>query len=283
MHTERTFFLNGSFVPESQAVVSVLDRGFLFADAVYEVFGVVNGRTIDNLGHLMRLDRSLAMLSIEKPHTTEEWINLQAELIKRNNLDEGRIYLQVTRGVADRSFTFPEATRPTVFMFTQAHPVVNVPAYETGISVVSLPEQRWARRNIKSTMLLAQVLAAQTASEAGAREALLVEDGYVTEGASSSAFIVTEDDKIVTRHLSDAILPSVTRHSILTLAKECALKIEERMFTVEEVRTAKEAFINAAVIIALPVVKIDDHVIGSGRPGPIATRLREIYFRSVLS
>jgi D-alanine transaminase len=282
--SQRIFFLNGKFVPEEEAVIPVLDRGILFADAVYEVSAVVNGQTIDNIGHLERLNRSLAMLSIKAPYSTSEWIGLQNEIISRNALSEGMVYMHITRGVAaQRTFRFPDQSTPTVFMFTRAFPVLKSPAYESGISVLTVPDQRWARRNIKSSMLLAQVLATQAAYEADAQEAWLVEDGYVTEGASSSAFIVTEDGEIVTRPLSESILPGVTRQSMMALASETGLKIVERLFTVEETYRAREAFISAAGMIALSVVDVDGRAIGDGKPGPLSARLRSLYFESVLT
>lgn len=275
----RVVFLNGSFLPIEEAKVPIMDRGFLFADGVYEGVGVLDGRLIDNEPHLERLERSLCEIRIDNPHSRPEWARLEEELVRRNGLDEGFLYLQVTRGVAERDFLFPKDVAPTVMMFTQAKAIRNAPAAETGIAVVSVPDLRWRRRDIKSLSLLAQVLAKQKASEAGAQEAWMVEDGYVTEGGSSSAFIITRIGSIVVRPLSNAILPGITRKSILRLAEEAGLTIEERFFTLEEAYGAAEAFLTSASNFVLPVVSVDGRPIGNGRPGALTRRLRELYLQ----
>jgi len=285
MKTEqRIFFLNGSFVPEKDAVVSVLDRGMLFGDGVYEISAVVNSRTIDNESHLKRLERSLAMVNIPSPYAFEKWVQLQDELIGLNHLDEGTVYIQVTRGVQqERSFLPSRNMSPTVIMLTQAKGVINNPGYGEGIAVVTEPEQRWARRDIKSNNLLAQVLARQAASERGAQEAWLVEDGFVTEGAASSAFIVSTKGELVTRQLSQAILPGVTRGTLLQFASDNNLELVQRPFTVAEAYAAREAFISSSNEIALAVVKIDDRIIGDGSPGPVTKALREAYVKAIVT
>ncbi len=194
-------------------------------------------------------------------------------------MTEGFIYFQVTRGVAERDFFFPENAKPTVAMFTQAKAIANAPAAEKGIAVVTVPDHRWQRRDIKSINLLAQVLAKQAAKEAGAQEAWLVEDGFVTEGGSSSAFIVTKAGSIVVRPLSQAILPGITRKSLLRLSQESGIVLEERRFTVEEAYEAGEAFLTSASNFVLPVVSIDGRPVADGRPGPITTRLRQLYLQ----
>ncbi|WP_201864251.1 D-amino-acid transaminase [Microvirga soli] len=273
----RIVFLNGSFLPIEEAKVPFMDRGFLFGDGVYEGIGVLDGQLIDNEAHLERLERSLAEVRIRNPYSRAEWTSLQQEIVRRNGMAEGFIYFQVTRGVAERDFFFPENAEPSVAMFTQAKSIADAPAARTGIAVVTVPDQRWARRDIKSINLLAQVLAKQAAKEAGAQEAWLVEDGYVTEGGSSSGFIVTKQGSIVVRPLSNAILPGITRKSLLRLSEEAGIPLEERRFTVEEAYDAAEAFLTSASNFVLPIVSIDGRPVADGKPGPITKRLRELY------
>ena len=273
----RIAYVNGDFLPIEQAKVSVLDRGFLFADGIYEVSAVVDGRLVDNEAHLARLERSCGEIALRLPMSLGELTRLQEELIRRNGLTEGVVYIEVTRGAADRDFTFPKDAAPTVVMFTQAKNILRSPQSETGIRVISVPDIRWRRRDIKSVALLPQVLAKQQAAAAGCQEAWMVEDGYVTEGGSSSAFIVTAAGALVTRPLSHDILPGITRKAVLQLAAEQSLDVEERRFTIREAYEASEAFITSASSFVQPVVEIDGKVIGSGKPGPHASRLREIY------
>lgn len=273
----RIVFLNGSFLPVEEARVPFMDRGFLFGDGVYEGVGVLDGRLIDNEAHLERLERSLREVRIPNPHTRAEWTALEEEIVRRNGMAEGFLYFQVTRGVAERDFFFPEDAKPTVAMFTQAKAIVHAPAAQTGIAVVTVPDQRWARRDIKSLSLLAQVLAKQAAKEAGAQEAWMVEDGFVTEGGSSSAFIITKENRIIVRPLSQAILPGITRQSLFRLAAETGISLEERLFTVEEAYEAAEAFLTSASNFVLPVVSIDGRPVADGRPGALTKRLRELY------
>jgi D-alanine transaminase len=273
----RVVFLNGSFLPAEDAKVPVMDRGFLFADGVYEGIGVLGGRPVDNEAHLERLERSLHEVRIANPYTRPEWTRLEEDLIRRNGMMEGFLYLQVTRGVAERDFPFPKDAVPTVMMFTQARAIVQSPLAGTGLTVVSVPDLRWKRRDIKSLSLLAQVLAKQAAVEAGAHEAWLVEDGFVTEGGSSSAFIITNAGAIVARPLSPAILPGITRQAVLRFAGEAGLRVEERPFTLDEAFDAAEAFNTSASGFVLPVVSIDGRPIGTGKPGPLTRRLRALY------
>lgn len=273
----RIVFLNGSFLPIEEAKVPFMDRGFMFGDGVYEGIGMLDGRLVDNEAHLERLERSLAEIRIPNPYTRAEWTSLQEELARRNGMTEGFIYFQVTRGVAERDFFFPEHVKPTVAMFTQAKAIASAPAAQSGIAVVTVPDLRWQRRDIKSINLLAQVLAKQAAKEAGAQEAWLVEDGFVTEGGSSSAFIVTKQGSIVVRPLSNAILPGITRRSLLRLSEQDGIALEERRFTVEEAYDAAEAFLTSASNFVLPIVSIDGRPIADGKPGPITIRLRELY------
>jgi D-alanine transaminase len=275
----RIVFLNGSFLPIEEAKVPFMDRGFLFGDGIYEGVGVVEGRLIDNELHLERLERSLREVKIANPYTRAEWTDLEEELARRNGMTEGFVYLQVTRGVAERDFFFPENVVPTVAMFTQAKAIIKAPAAETGIAVITMPDLRWKRRDIKSINLLAQVLAKQAAKEAGAQEAWMVEDGFVTEGGSSSAFIVTKEGRIVVRPLSQEILPGITRRSLLRLSEEAGIGLEERRFTVEEAYDAAEAFLTSASNFVLPIVSIDGRPVADGKPGKITKKLREIYIR----
>lgn len=271
-------YVNGSFVPLSEAKISILDRGFLFADGIYEVAAVLDGKLIDNASHLARLERSVGEIKLKLPETVERIQEIQKELVERNKLANGLVYLEVTRGAdKGRDFPFPTGVTPTLVMFTSEKDIVNAPSAKTGINVITVPDIRWERRDIKSVALLAQVLAKQAAAEAGAGEAWMVEDGFVTEGGSSSAFILTQDDVIVTRQNSNAILPGCTRKAVVTLAQERQLRIEERPFTVAEALAAKEAFITSASAFVQPVVAIDGKKVADGKPGPVATRLREIY------
>ncbi|MDB5591075.1 D-amino-acid transaminase [Enterovirga sp.] len=276
----RIVYVNGSFVPYDEARIPIMDRGFLFADGIYEVSAVIEGRLVDNEAHLARLERSLGEIRIRNPHSAAEWTRLEEELVSRNALTEGLVYMQVTRGVAERDFAFPADVSPTVVMFTQEKRMTDAPGAETGVAVITVPDLRWARRDIKSVALLAQVLAKQAAAEAGVAEAWMVEDGQVTEGGSSTAFIVTRDGCIVTRPLSHAILPGITRQALLRLAEETQLRIEERPFTPEEAKGAAEAFLTSATSLVMPVVSIDGRAVGEGRPGPIARRLRALYLEA---
>ena len=273
----RTVYVNGEYLPEEQARVSVFDRGFLFADAVYEVSSVLDGRLVDNAAHLARLTRSLAELRIPLPAAPAEIERIQHELIARNALHEGLVYLQVTRGVADRDFAFPQDAAPTLVMFTQQLTLVERPAATSGVSVISVPDIRWKRRDIKTVGLLAASMAKQAALEAGAQDAWMVEDGFVTEGSSNNAHIVTGAGVLVTRQLGNEILHGITRAAVLRLSAEQGIPVEERAFSLAEACEAAEAFVTSATAFVMPVVKIDGRVIGDGKPGPVSRRLRELY------
>ena len=276
---EQIAYVNGSFVPMSEAKVSILDRGFLFADGIYEVAAVLDGKLIDNASHLARLERSVGEIALALPETIERIQEIQRELVVRNNLVNGMVYLEVTRGAdTGRDFAFPKAdVKPTLVMFTSVKDIVNAASAKTGIGVITVPDLRWVRRDIKSVALLAQVLAKQAAAEAGAGEAWMIEDGKVTEGGSSSCFILTQDDVIVTRQNGSAILPGCTRKAVVALAEERQLRVEERPFTIEEALAAKEAFITSATVFVQAVVTIDGKTVANGKPGPMTNRLREIY------
>ncbi|MDE2446102.1 MAG: D-amino-acid transaminase [Alphaproteobacteria bacterium] len=272
----RIVYVNGAYVPENEAKVSIFDRGFLFADGVYEVTPVVNGKLVDHDAHNERLDRSLRELKMAWPCGVAELTAMHKELIKRNNLHEGIIYMQVTRGVADRMFNFPKDITSSLIAFPQVMKLVDNPNARTGVKVVTTPDIRWLRRDIKSIMLLAPVLGKEEAYQQGAAEGWMVEDGFVTEGTSSNAYIV-KDNTIITRPLSNRILAGCTRRALFRLAKEHHVKIEERLFTPAEAYAADEAFLSSASQFVMPIVEIDGHRIGGGQPGPVVRKLREIF------
>ncbi|MFZ5711098.1 MAG: D-amino-acid transaminase [Pseudomonadota bacterium] len=276
----RTVYVNGTYVPEGEARVSVFDRGFLMADGVYEVTSVLGGRLVDFDGHVRRLERSLTELDMTMPMPAEALLRMHRELVARNGIDEGMVYLQVTRGnPGDRSFVFPDpATTPqTVVAFTQDIPdLADAPAAKVGFRVISIPDIRWRRRDIKTVQLLYPSMGKMMAKKAGVDDSWFVEDGFVTEGTSNNAWIV-KGNRIVTRALSPDILHGITRAAVLKFAEAAQFVIEERSFTIDEARAADEAFSTAASIFVMPVVEIDGAKVGTGRPGPVATRLREIY------
>ncbi|RED12115.1 D-amino-acid transaminase [Pontivivens insulae] len=274
----RTVYVNGEYVPEEEAKISVFDRGFLFADGVYEVTSVLDGKLVDFAGHMTRLDRSLNELGMKRPVDDAQMEAIHRELIVQNELEEGMIYLQVTRGAADRDFAYPsEDTPPSLVLFTQSKPLVDTAASQNGIKVAFVDDIRWGRRDIKTVQLLAPSMCKMAAKAQGADDAWMVEEEHVTEGTSNNAYIVTKSGTIVTRNLSNSILHGITRAAVLRLAAESQMKVEERPFTPEEAKDAAEAFVTAASSFVQPVVEIDGVTLGDGKPGPIAKRLREIY------
>ncbi|TRL42655.1 D-amino-acid transaminase [Rhizobium straminoryzae] len=275
--TIRTVYLNGAFLPENEAHLSIFDRGFLFGDGIYEVTAVLDGKLIDSPLHMARLERSVGEIGGRLPVSTDEIVAIEKRLIAENDLGEGLIYLQFTRGVEDRNFLYSENLAPTLLMFTQAKTLEHVAAVERGVKVKIVPDQRWARRDIKSVCLLPQVLAKRAAKADGFDEAWMEEDGLITEGASSTAYIVTQDGRIVTRGLSEATLPGCTRLAILQLAQETGLPVEERAFSVEEALSAREACLTSATNFIVPITTIDGQPVGDGTPGPIFKRLRALY------
>ncbi|WP_306132714.1 D-amino-acid transaminase [Roseivivax marinus] len=276
----RTVYVNGEYLPETEAKVSIFDRAFLMADGVYEVTSVLGGKLIDFDGHARRLQRSLGELEMQSPVTTEELLEIHRELVRVNEVDEGMIYLQITRGAPDdRDFVFPdpETTAPTIVLFTQSKPgLADSPKAKEGMKVISIEDQRWGRRDIKTVQLLYPSMGKMMAKKAGKDDAWMVEDGSVTEGTSNNAYIV-KGDTIVTRGLSNDILHGITRAAVLRFAEEAQMKVEERPFTIEEAQGADEAFITSASTFVMPVVEIDGVALGDGTPGPRAARLREIY------
>ncbi len=264
-------------------MVSVFDRGFLMADSVYEVTSVLDGRLIDFDNHCHRLDRSLRELEIRNPYTPAQWFDLHEEMVSCNALDEGLVYLQVTRGnPGDRDFVFPDLqTPPTVVLFTQSKPgLADSSGAKVGWKVVCIPDIRWGRRDIKTTQLLYPSMGKMIAKRAGADDAWFVQDGYVTEGTSNNAYII-KDNRIITRPLSTQILHGVTRAAIFRLTSEANLEIEERSFTVAEAQLADEAFITSASAFVMPVISVDGQSIGNGKPGPLVARLRAYYLEQV--
>ena len=278
----RIVYVNGEFLPEEDAKISVFDRGFLFADGVYEVSTILEGKLVDNAAHLVRLQRSLDELGMAAPCSMDEIEEVQSEMLRRNEVKEGGLYLQVTRGAADRDFAYPKASTSSLVMFTQARPVIDSPAAARGLSVITMPDIRWQRRDIKTVGLLPASMAKQAAIEAGADDAWMIEDGYVTEGTSNNAHIITKDGHLITRALSNKILHGITRKAVLALAEETGMTIEERSFTAEEAGNAAEAFITSASSFVTPVVSLDGQPIGEGKPGPTTKRLRELYIAFAL-
>jgi D-alanine transaminase len=276
----RTVYVNGEYLPEDQAKVSVFDRGFLMADGVYEVTSVLGGKLIDFAGHARRLERSLSELDMASPVEMDDLLEIHRQLVIRNGIDEGLVYLQITRGApGDRDFAFPDPdeTPSTIVMFTQAKPgLASDRAAKKGIRVISIEDIRWGRRDIKTVQLLYPSMGKMMAKKAGADDAWLVEDGFVTEGTSNNAYIV-KDGKIITRGLSTDILHGITRAAVLRFAREAQMEVEERSFTIEEAKAADEAFVTSASSFVMPVVEIDGVALGDGKAGPMALRLREIY------
>ncbi|WP_182085661.1 D-amino-acid transaminase [Aureimonas sp. ME7] len=280
----RTVYVNGAFVPEADAKVSVFDRGLLFADAVYEVTAVIGGRLIDFPAHCSRLRRSLAELSLPSPADDETILVLHRELVARNSLELGHVYMMVTRGEADRDFAFPPTgTAPSFVLFTQARGAIETPEVERGLRIATVPDLRWARRDIKTVQLLYPAMAKMAAKAQGKDDAWFVEDGFVTEGTSNNTYIVTQDGAIRTRALSHDILHGITRAALLKVAAEAGLRVEEQPFTVTDAQLAREAFITSAGAFVTPVVEIDGQPIGDGRPGPIARRLRATYLAEAIA
>lgn len=276
----RIVYVNGDYQSEEDAKVSVFDRGFLMADGVYEVTSVLDGKLIAFDGHLERLRRSLSELDMASPVAMDELLGIHRELVDRNDLIDGLVYLQVTRGApADRDFDFPdpEETPSTLVLFTQSKPgLADNPQAKKGIKVISIDDIRWGRRDIKTVQLLYPSMGKMMAKKAGADDAWLVEDGQVTEGTSNNAYIV-KGNRIITRQLSNDILHGITRAAVLAYAREAQMEVEERAFTIAEAQGADEAFVTSASAFLMPVVEIDGAVLGDGKPGPVATRLREIY------
>lgn len=279
----RIAYVNGRYLRHAEAGVHIEDRGYQFADGVYEVCGVRGGRLMDEDKHLERLQRSLKELRIDMPMALPALRHVLREVVRRNRISNGMVYFQVTRGVAPRDHPFPPAgTKPAIVVTAKRLNEARVArSVEKGVAVVTMPDLRWARRDIKSVALLPNILAKQAAREAGAYEAWLVDrDGFVTEGSSTNAWIVDKDGCVVTRSLSPDILPGVTRQVLFEAARREGIEIVERSFTSEEAKAAREAFISASSAVIIPVVRIDDASIGNGEPGSVTMRLRQAYAES---
>jgi len=275
----RTVYLNGDYLPEEDAKISIFDRSFLMADGVYEVTSVLGGKLIDFAGHGARLERSINELGMQKPEAFDDLLEIHRELIRLNDITDGLIYLQVSRGSSgDRDFAYPsDDVKPTLVLFTQSKPgMTESPMAQKGMKIISIEDQRWGRRDIKTVQLLYPSMGKMAAKAEGCDDAWMVEDGHVTEGTSNNAYIV-KGNTIITRHLGNEILHGITRAAVLRFAREAQMKVEERSFTIDEAKQADEAFITSASTFVMPVVELDGTAIGTGTPGPIATRLREIY------
>lgn len=273
----RIVYLNDEFIPEHEAKISIFDRAVNFGDAIYDVAGVLDGKLIDFEHHMQRYFNSLQKMAIESPLTQAEILQAFRRLVELNHIEEGLVYMQVTRGVAERDFVWPEGIKPTVFMFTQVKTQGERDSATNGVKLASQNDIRWARRDIKSVNLLGQVLAKKAAHDAGAYEALMVDaDGFVTECGSTSFFII-RDNQILTRALSNDILPGVTRRAIVALCESKGLELSETRFTLQQALDADEAFITGASSYMLPVVQIDDREISAGKPGQLTLQLRDVY------
>lgn len=274
----RYAYVNGRYVNHADAAVHIEDRGFQFADGVYEVVTIQNGRPVDRKGHLDRLGRSLGELQIDWPMSRTALELVMGTLVRRNGVIDGLVYLQVTRGAAPRDFKYPKGVAPTLVMTTRSLNLDPTSQIEQGVSVITIPDIRWKRRDIKSVALLPQAMGKQMAAEKGAYEGWMVDDdGFVTEGCSSNAWIVTADGVLVTRQASTKILNGITRQSILSLAAEEGIRFEERPFTVEDAYAASEAFLSSATNYVMPITQIDGRPIGSGVSGALAKRVRQAY------
>lgn len=274
-------FLNGDFLPADEAKVSIFDRGYLFGDGIYEVVPVIKGKVIDKEPFFERFNGSMSKIGLKAPFGKTEIIAILDTLIAKNNLVEGGIYMQVTRGVAPREFYFPENTPTTFMAFVFHKAIIDSPLAKQGVKVVSCEDIRWKRRDIKSISLLGQVLAKEEVHQKGAFEGWMVEDGFVTEGTSSSAYIIKEG-VIITRPLSNAILPGIRRKVLMSLTKEHGITVEERLFTLEEALNADEAFMSSATVFVLPIIEIDGKMIGDGKVGALTQKLRALYVEAAL-
>ena len=271
-------YINGRYLPQSEATVHIEDRGYNFADGIYEVIAVHNGKLVDEEPHIVRLRRSLNELKIKWPVTENALRFLMREVIRRNYFKEGMIYLQITRGVAPRDHAFPNDTQSSLMMITRRSKPFDAKAIAKGVRVITIPDIRWKRNDIKSISLLGNILGKQQAREAGAYEAWMFdENGDVTEGTSSNAWIVSKEGDLVTRQLSNAILSGITRLTVLKLAEETGIKFVERAFSIDEAKQANEAFLTSTTSFVKPIVQIDDHKIANGKAGPLCGALLDRY------
>ncbi len=278
---QKTVYINGEYRLENEAKVSIFDRGFLFADGIYEVVPVVNGKVLDKKPFFERLAYSLSQLELNINMSEDAISSMLETLIEKNKLQEGGIYMQVTRGVAPRNFAYAKNIPVTFVAFSFEKEIIDNPLAVQGIKVVSVEDIRWKRRDIKSIALLAQCMSKEEAIQQGAYEGWMIEDGFVTEGTSSSAYIVKEN-VLITRPLSNEILPGIRRKIILELSKVHNIQVEERSFTLEEALEADEAWISSATTFVLPVVELDGQSIGTGNPGTLYKKMRALYIEAAL-
>jgi len=275
-------FLNGKYLKEEDAQVSIFDRGYMFGDGIYEVVPVVNYKILDKEPFLERLERSLHALEMKWPMSKDEFLKMIEALIKKNDIKEGAVYMQVTRGVAPRDFAYPKNVPTTCTAFSFKKNIIHNLQAVNGVKVVTVEDIRWKRRDVKSIALLAQCMAKEEAKRKGAFEGWMVEDGFVTEGTSSSAYIV-KNNVIITRPLSNSILPGIRRKVLLEIANKYGIEVEERLFSVKEALNADEAFMSSATTFVLPIVELDGKKIANGKPGPIYRKMREMYIESAIS
>jgi D-alanine transaminase len=275
-------YVNGEYLAQEDAKISVFDRGYLFGDGVYEVIPILHSKLVDQDYSVQRLSRSLAAIDMAWPCTEAAYLQMLHELIRRNNVQEGMVYVQVTRGIAERDFAYPKDAKPSLMAYPSHKAILHNPLAETGVAVVSTEDLRWKRRDIKSLNLLAQCIAKQQAAKLGAFEAWMTEEGFVTEGASSTAFIV-KSGAVITRALSNSILPGIRRRVLVEMAEQGGFKLEQRAFSIEEAKCADEAFLSNASSLVLPVVSVDGHTIGNGKPGPVTKDLRARYIAALLA
>jgi D-alanine transaminase len=274
---EKISYVNGHYVPHAQASVHIEDRGYQFSDGIYEVIAIKNNRMIDGEPHLVRLARSLKEMDIHFTTTHAALKQIIRELMRRNGKKDGCLYLQITRGVAKRAHEFPKSARPSLVMTVSDLKFPGEALQQKGVAVITHPDIRWGRRDIKTISLLPNILAKQKATCANVREAWLVKDGNITEGSSSNSYIIDKNNKIITHPATNDILNGITRVTLLRLAKEAGIAVEERPFTVEEAKNAREAFLTSTTSTVLPVVKIDDTVLSDGTPQPITKQLSALY------
>jgi D-alanine transaminase len=279
----RQVYINGDFKKEDEAKVSVFDRGLLFSDSLYEVTAVINGKLIDFNNHMKRLDRSMTELKFKKLLNHLDILIFHRKLIELNNLKEGMIYLQVTRGVADRSFDMPkDKIEPTVLAFTQEKKIIDSESAKNGIKVMTLDDMRWKRCDIKTTQLLYASMAKTEATEKGFDDAWMLREGYVTEGSSSNAWII-KGKIIMTRQSDNLILSGITRDAISKCAKDLGYEVVTKNITLQDAQSASEAFITSATACVMPVVKINASQIGDGKPGKFVTALRDEYIKQAVA
>ena len=280
MQEKEIVFLNGEFINKNEAKISIFDRGFIFGDGIYEVIPILNTKIVDKIEFWDRFERSLKAIELILPYEKKEFESLLQKLVDKNNLKEGGIYIQITIGVASRDFAFVKNLNPTIVAFVYEDKIINNPLAKIGVNIISVPDLRWKRRDIKSISLLAQCYAKEKVAKAKAYEGFMIENGKVTEATSASAFII-KNQTLITKPLSNEILPGIRRSNILNFAKELELKIDERAFDMDEVYLADEVFVSAASLPILGVVRADDKIISNGKVGILTNKLRQKYIEKM--